>query len=393
MILYGSELVKQIRNEFDNAKSRIWIVVPFIGKWTEVKKIIGAKWIDNQKLDVRLITDIRNEEFINQETIQQFLYRAQVKTLDGLHAKIYIIDNTVFLTSANLSGTAFTRRYEICETFSINDSHDIISVFNDWWSISKKVPTTWTPSKKTKKGASDGDAGNTSGLKRLWKFPPEPILITDFKKYQDNIGLYNHFKYLYLKLVDRALPELPIFQEMDSFFNYLFHEHPEVPSYKYYKEKFRMISDRRRELDIIRYHKQFKKWINSDKATDSELYRLNNIKLVQTTLSLKNIDKLKRSQLYDITKCFHCMNSMAINRTKFLNPKNNNLSQIKVKWKNLLHNNSEEIVIRMQNAKMIGFGKSATQELVSLYLPNDYPVVNSNSNSGLKFFGYNIKTY
>ena len=87
------------------------------------------------------------------------------------------------------------------------------------------------------------------------------------------------------------------------------------------------------------------------------------------------------------------MNSMPINRTKFLNTKNNSIKTIKLNWKNLLHNNTEDITTRMEKSKMVGFGKSAVQELISLYFPKDYPVINSNSNSGLKFFGYEIKTY
>ena len=100
MVLYGNELVKKIRTEFDNAKNRIWIAVPFIGEWNAVKRIMGTKWITNNQLDIKIIIDIRNEDFINSETIKQFLHRAKVKTLAGLHAKIYIIDNSVFITSA-----------------------------------------------------------------------------------------------------------------------------------------------------------------------------------------------------------------------------------------------------------------------------------------------------
>lgn len=119
MILYGNNLVQTIREEFDKAENRIYIAVPFIGDWNAVKKIMGTNWISNNVLEMKVLTDIGNDGFINGETIKQFLHRGQVRTLAGLHAKIYIADNSVFITSANLTATAFSKRYEICEFFKI----------------------------------------------------------------------------------------------------------------------------------------------------------------------------------------------------------------------------------------------------------------------------------
>ena len=387
MILYGQELIEKIRDDFQNASKRIWIVVPFIGSWNATKRIMGTKWIENEEIDLKVLTDIRNEGFVNPVTMKQFLNRGEVKTLPGLHAKIYIIDNSVFITSANLTETAFTKRYEICEYFEIQPDHNILDVFNNWWLISKSVPSTWQP--KIKVPSKDNDTGNISGLKRLWNLPDGDVKITDFKNYQDNISSYNHFKSVYKKLKIRIFPYLPIFQEIDSFFNYLFHEHPDIPSHKYYSESFREISDRERKDSIIKYSKSFKNWSQDN----SEKYRLENIEIIKRKLSEQNILKLKHSDLVRITKCFHCMNSMPINRAKFLNIENNTIDEIKSNWIYLLHNRSEDIVTRMTKSKMVGFGKSAIQELISLYYPEKYPVMNSNSNSGLKFFGYNVKTY
>ena len=170
MILYGQELINKIRQEFDNATKRIWIAVPFIGNWNAVKNIMGTKWINNN-LNIKLITDIRNEDFIDKETIKHFLQKAEVRTLEGLHAKIYIIDNSVFITSANLTGTAFSKRYEICEYFTIKDKHDILTIFEKWWNISKNVDSKWQPAERKIAKQSDNDAGNINGLKQLWNLP------------------------------------------------------------------------------------------------------------------------------------------------------------------------------------------------------------------------------
>lgn len=74
---------------------------------------------------MKVITDIGNNGFINGETIKQFLHRGQVRALAGLRAKIYIADNSVFITSANLTAKAFLRRYEICEFFKIAGNHEM----------------------------------------------------------------------------------------------------------------------------------------------------------------------------------------------------------------------------------------------------------------------------
>ena len=41
-------------------------------------------------------------------TLQQFFRRGEVKTLRGLHGKLYIADDFVLATSANLTGIAFS---------------------------------------------------------------------------------------------------------------------------------------------------------------------------------------------------------------------------------------------------------------------------------------------
>ena len=79
----------------------------------------------------------------------------------------------------------------------------------------------------------------------------------------------------------------------------------------------------------------------------------------------------------------------------FLNPENNTLDTIREAWKSLLHDSELPIEERMEacNQKLFRFGKSAIQELISFYEPDEYPVMNRNANSGMRFFGYEIKTY
>lgn len=389
MILYGKELIKKIRHEFDNAKSRIWIVVPFIGDWNAVKKIMGTKWITNNSLDVKIITDIRNEGFINPETINRFLFKAEVKTLPGLHAKIYIIDNSVFITSANLTGTAFSKRYEICKFTTVTSDREIINIFNDWWKISKKVNINWQPQTKIK---SDAEAGNTNGLKKLWDLPEGSIKVRNFKDYQDNIVLYNHFSKLYYGDKKKLLPQLNKYHELDAFLNYLFHEEENTPSHEFLEKTYRKISDDKRISEIRKYKSKFKIFLKSNPSFEN--YRPARIKSVQRILSKRQIEKLDLLSLTTVVDTLHTMNSHALNRHRFLNSRNNQLATIKDAFNILLHDN-RAIEERMElcNDALKFFGKSSIRELVAWFYPDDYPIMNRNTNSGMKFLGYDIVTY
>ena len=391
MILYGTNLINKIRSDFDNATKRIWIVVPFIGEWNSVKKIMGTKWISNNNLEMKIITDIRNEDFINTETIKQFLHKGEVKTLSGVHAKIYIIDNDVFITSANLTGTAFSKRYEICEYYKITDKHDILKVFNDWWLKSKKVNSDWQPSKnKTKK--SDNDAGNINGLKKLWDLPEGSIKVQNFKDYQDNLLSYNHLLKIYNSDKERLLPKLTNYHELDAFLNYLFHENEHKPSSIYINEQYRKLSITRQNSEVKKYKAKFKKWLRNNPNYVS--YRKGIIDLIQLELNKKNILKLDRNVLEKITASLHTMKSLPLNKFRFLNVQNNDLNTIQNSFNILLHDN-KLIEERMEicNENLNYFGKSSIRELVSWYYPDQYPIINRNTNSGLKFLGYDIKTY
>lgn len=392
MILYGNSLIAKIRAEFDNATKRIWIAVPFIGEWDAVKKIMGTKWISNENLNMRIITDIRNNEFINPVTIKQFLHKTEVRTLAGLHAKIYIIDNSVFITSANLTGTAFSKRYEICEYFTITDKHDILDVFNDWWNISKIVDSKWQPHPNKKAKHSEKDAGNSSGLKVLWDLPEGSIKVRNFKDYQDNIASYNHFLKIYTRDKDRLLPKLTKYHELDAFFNYLFHEDDKTSSKQYLDKQSRKLSDNKRTSELQKYKAKFKKWIKS--RPEFEESRRDRVILIQEKLSNKQIEKLNEKSLKEVIDTLHTMNSHPLNKHRFLNPRNNSLETIKNTFQVLLHGDAPiEERMELCNKNLKFFGKSSIRELISWYYPDKYPIMNRNSNCGLKFFGYDIETY
>lgn len=392
MILSEQKLGIELRKAFDNAKSRIWIAVPFIGSWNLVERITGISWVAKRNIDFRLLTDVNNEHFIDSKTYQKFKQQAELKTLEGLHAKIYIIDNFILLTSANLTGTAFSKRYEIGIT--LDNDQEVVKIFLNWWDIAKPIDKDWLPSRSDNGSKNEEpEANNISKLKKRWELPKSPQTGNDFKEYFNTLSYYNNFTSLYESHAERLLIDLPIYQEVDSFLNYLFHEHPDKPSNEFLEKEHRQLTEKGRISELKKYFTQYKIWLA--KHPTFENHRFENIKTIQFKLSESRIDKLKEKDIEIVINCLHCMNSLALNRVKFLNPQNNTKDFIIKNWKDLLHNDGIDLPIRMQTCKnnLYSFGKSSICELLAWYYPDQYPIINRNSNSGMKFFGYDIETY
>ena len=197
---------------------------------------------------------------------------------------------------------------------------------------------------------------------------------------------------MYITVVNRVWPNLPLNHEIDSFLNYLFHEHPDKPSRIFYnKNQPRNCDNLRRSKDIIKFHKQYKKWLEISEW-DTEEFRFNRIHKVQEILSEKNIKSIRKSDIEQVISNIHSMESMAINKSRFLNEENNKINVIVDSWNILLHDKNNSIAERIKicNDNLKYFGYSAIQELISNYYPNKYPIINGNSDSGLRFFGDDV---
>lgn len=85
---------------------------------------------------------------------------------------------------------------------------------------------------------------------------------------------------------------------------------------------------------------------------------------------------------------------MPLTKSKFLNPKNNDIETICSAWEKLLYG-SAPLQARMSECKntLKYFGNSSIQELIGFFDPEKYPLRNANSNAGLRFFGYDISAY
>lgn len=140
MLLFTeTNLAETLRNKCDEARNRIWIVSPFVGDAKDVDCLLGSNW-KNKNVDRKLIFDAISGS-MSQSTLLSFIDTGvQIKSLHSVHAKIYIVDDWGLLTSANLTGTAFSKRYEIGKEIDSNEEiGELIDSFNKWWDLSEPI--------------------------------------------------------------------------------------------------------------------------------------------------------------------------------------------------------------------------------------------------------------
>ena len=309
MIFTDQQLIDTLHEHCNKAKYRIWIASPFIGYSKEFLQILGGNWM-RANIDFRILTDI-DAGFIRKDTfdlIQQSA-NSEIKTLLSLHAKVYIIDNWCLLTSANLTGTAFSRRYEIgseCE-----DIKSVETLFLNWWNTASTISNIkFKMNNDTLANYQDGNL-----FSRKCKLPHYKTLQTD--KFLSKCDKFIDFAYFYEKTTGRN-PQMvsdgfTLYQEVDYFFNYLYHDAPKKPSNIYKNKKARTLTDTQKRLEILKFFKQ----MPYDK--NSEYFRIERSLFVQDKLKPSNISKITMEDVKDILDCFHCLNSYPINRTKIPN--------------------------------------------------------------------------
>jgi hypothetical protein len=240
-ILHGPALALKLRALSDNARHRVWIVSPYIGRWPAVSSLLGANWWLSRTVLLRVITDIHDQTNVNRGTLKRLLDRGPVKTLRGVHAKIYIVDDQAIVTSANLTEAGFTKRREIGILLGAIESNGLIAIVNTWWDnfgseISPDEVEKWPDASEF---AAEAEG---AGLPTLWGLPEKPLdslfvssgkTARDFASYRNFLKYYNELAQEYTT-VQRLWPNAPLFIEMDAFLNYLFHEAEGTPARPFY---------------------------------------------------------------------------------------------------------------------------------------------------------------
>lgn len=393
----GQALVDLLRRECDQLKSRLWIASPYIGSLSAISSILGSKWLNDPKINVRVLTDIDELNRLSRETVETFVKRGEVRTIKGLHAKIYIIDNNALISSANLTGTAFSRRYEVGNFLSSLDSKQLIELFDNWWGeISKDIPTNWSESFSQPRG-KDVSVEEIEGknLPELWKLPKAPPISKQgvaqhFLDYEYFRKIYHDFATKYSDI--QRISSDALYLEVDGFLDYLYN-HDARPSFKYQRSKGkpllepRKLDSEQRSKEIQRYALLFKQWVENG---NDIIWRQKSSKLVGNKLESNNITNLQMKDVEEIVGQLNCMKAVPLNKTLFLN--NNDIETVRSAWSDLLYGD-DELQIRMARCKekLKWFGSSGVQELLGFFDPEEYPIRNSLCNACLRFFGYDVQ--
>ena len=396
--LYEQSLVSELRKLMNSSKKRIWIASPYIGGIAAVSRILGKKWEVASDISVRLLTDLDECTRISFETLMHFYKVGGIKNLPALHAKMYVVDDNVIVTSANLTEAAFGRRYEMGVLLEGDEAADAISQFDLWWKKSMTVPLMDIKRLESKCAKGEPDPVPGKSLSSLWRLPPaaaKKVKLSGQGKLED----FDYFVHCYNDLAEvysrhqRLRPEMPINLEIDGMLDYLFH-HEKHPSSVYGRVPGKTpITPRKvRQLDaeVQRWAERYRNWAVADTKHEI-LWRLDRSKLIQEKLSPKSVLHISRRDLGEIADCLNCMNSYEINKTRFLNPANNSLKDVRANLHMLLHG-EEDIKARLVKCRdsLKYVGDSSVQELVGFYDPVTYPIRNGNSNAGLRFFGYEV---
>lgn len=382
MIYSYDTLATTLRSHCGSAKHRVWICTPFIGGIKDVLRIIGGSW-KRSDIDFRVITDIETG-FMRQDTFDDFIenHPNSIRTLKSLHAKIYIVDDWCLVSSANLTGTAFSKRYEI-GTDDVNIS-EMETFFNSLWENKKtKLVTSWSKGKKQSQiEFEDGGVG----YDKLTNLPTYSAGMGKMDKYLAQCSKYKAFARTYEKITGRCRDMVDdgftLLQEVDYLFNYL--EHVACVSKKLTKVQRHTESSR---VSLIKkYFKEISMHYKQNR--DYELRRINSTKLVKELTSpsrIKTINVKEVRAVLDTFNCFGLGRDMHGHASNFI--KENSLSDIRYHWDALL--NHGDITAEKVNecCKLRHCRDSSVSELIAWRFPGKYPIMNTCSKKGLWFFG------
>lgn len=389
-ILADQKLVNAVRKKSDKIVKRFWTAVPYIGNLSSVRKIIGNKWIEDNRVDVRLITDTSSLTNFNSDSLKKFLEIGIVKNIPGLHAKVYIIDDCAFLTSANLTNTAFSKRAEIGIYLNKSESKELIKQYESWWNegdlvsklkIARKLKSKKTVSREDKSGF------NLPNRNKLLEDPgsDEIHIPLRYLNYDNLVEAFKDFADKYSNTVERVWSHTPIYTEIDCFLNYLYH-HNGKPSNKYKskKQKPRNLNYNEKIREIKKHFKKFKNFIDDDMLD----WRTDGTKLARKYLSKPKIKSLTKANLKLVLDHINSLSTFGFHKKNVMSK--NNLSKLRESLYILLHS-SEKLPVRfIKCSSLKNFKESSMYEMLGLYYPEKYPLINNNSLSGLRFFGYDV---
>lgn len=138
--LHRQFLSKRIVDKCSSVYNILWICSPYVGGIQSVSGILGKQYRTRKGMSLKLLVDISNPSNCDYITLNHLIdFGFEIKSLTGLHAKIYIFDNECMVTSANLTGRAFTKKSEAGVFLNNKESKDAINIFGIFFNQGKRV--------------------------------------------------------------------------------------------------------------------------------------------------------------------------------------------------------------------------------------------------------------
>ena len=306
IILSGQHLVNALREHCDQAKERIWIASPYIGTFKDVQKIIGGNWMRSH-IEFRVLTDIESG-FIRHDTYTGFIAspNTKIRSLFNLHAKIYLIDDWCLLTSANLTGMAFSARHEVGQV--VSGLEQVVKLFDQWWKQAQVVSSLPPSPSKTLTNRED-----SIKYKALYKLPKYTSGASD--QFLKKCDQFKVFASLYESVTGRnqqmVQEGFSLYEEVDYFLNFLYHDHPNKPSKEYTKE-VRSLTSREVKQEILHYFKAM------SYVPKSGQWRIERRDRIRELLPFKAGSSPRKREIREVLDCLHCLCSYPLNKTKIL---------------------------------------------------------------------------
>jgi len=124
-------------------------------------------------------------------------------------------------------------------------------------------------------------------------------------------------------------------------------------------------------------------------APRSGQWRLDRRNRIRKILPFKAGDSPQKQEIKEVLDCLHCLHSYGSHKPIIL--AENDPRSIARAWDQLIEAPSinsqllEEVIGEIKH-----FGISSACELIAWYYSEKYPMINLNSESGMRFFGFNI---
>ena len=124
-------------------------------------------------------------------------------------------------------------------------------------------------------------------------------------------------------------------------------------------------------------------------APGSGQWRLDRGNHIRKILPFNAGDSPQKEEIKEVLGCLHCLHSYSLNKSKILSE--NDPRSITTAWNKLINAPSINSQLLKEVIREIKhFGMSSACELIAWYYPEKYPMINLNSESGMRFFGFNI---